>query len=85
MMRSNHFGEWFCGSGSFFSGFPFGGIFNLLLWGLALFFLYKLARTFMADNTAANNSESLSILEKRYASGEINQDEFLKRKSDLGY
>ncbi len=85
MMHSNHFGGWFCGPGSFFSGFPFGGFLHLVLWGLVLFFLYKLARTVMTKNKSAEHSESFTILEKRYASGEINQEEFFKRKRDLGH
>ncbi len=34
-------------------------------------------------NTAVNISSALSILEERYASGEIDQDEFLQKKKDL--
>ena len=63
MINSNHFGGWFCGPGSFFSGFPFGGVLHLVLWGLVFFFLYKLARTIMASNKSVCYSESLTILE----------------------
>jgi len=85
MMHSNYFGGWFCGPGSFFSGFPFGGFFHLVLWGLVLFFLYRFARTVMTSNKSFDYSEAINILEKRYASGEIDQEEFFKRKRDLGH
>lgn len=84
MMHSNHFSGWFCGPGSFFSGSPFGGVLHLVVWGLVLFFLYKLARMVMTSSKSTERSESLTILEKRYASGEIDQEEFIKRKRDLG-
>lgn len=85
MMHSNHFDGWLCGPGSFLSGVPFGGVFHLIVWGLALFLLYRLARTIITNNKSSEFSESLNILEKRYASGEIDQEEFFKRKKDLGH
>lgn len=85
MMHSNHFDGWFCGPGSLFTGLPFGGIFHLILWGLVFFLLYRIAKTIMASKKSSEYRESLTILEKRYASGEIDQGEFFKRKRDLGY
>ena len=50
--------------------------------------LFTLFRVLFANKqhdatTPLNNSSALSILEERYASGEINQDEFLQKKKDL--
>ena len=50
--------------------------------------LFMLFRTLFANkqnnaNTAGNRSSALSILENRYASGEIDQEEFLQKKKDL--
>ena len=89
-MHANSFGSWFCGPGGFFPGFHFGGFVPLLFWGIVLFLLYKIAQNIISTNNA-NRAKSnmefpdspISILEKRYASGEINQEEFLQRKKDL--
>ena len=53
-----------------------------------LLLLFTLFRALIANkqnntNTAVNISSALSILEERYASGEIDQDEFLQKKKDL--
>ncbi|SHJ79543.1 putative membrane protein [Malonomonas rubra DSM 5091] len=87
-MHMNSFGSWFCGPNGFFSGFHFGGFMPLLFWGIILFLLYKIAQSIISANKANNiNMEHpdspISILEKRYASGEIDQEEFLQRKKDL--
>ena len=88
MMHSNLQGDWFCGPGGIFSSFHFGGLFHLVIWGIGLFLLYTLIRHLIAGNkdnlsTHSNNSQSISILEKRYAAGEIGQEEFLQKKKDL--
>jgi len=83
------FGNWFCGPGSFFSGFHFGGFVPLLFWAIILYLLFKLIRGGASAEKSGNlNMESpqpaIAILEKRYAAGEINQEEFLQKKQDLG-
>lgn len=86
MMYSGHFSGLFCGPGGFFSGIPLGGIFHVLLWGLVLFLLYRIARGMIGStNKPTDHPESLAILEKHYASGQIDQEEFFKRKKDLGF
>lgn len=87
-MHMNSFGNWFCGPDSFFSGFHFGGFVPLLFWGIVLFLLFKISQSIISSNKANSlNMEHpdspMSILEKRYASGEIEQEEFLQRKKDL--
>jgi putative membrane protein len=79
--------NWFCGPEGLF-GVHFGGFFHLIFWVVCLILLFMVFRALFASkqhNTIApaNNSSALSILEERYASGEINQDEFLQKKKDL--
>jgi len=88
MMHSNFHGGWFCGPDSFFSSFHFGGFFHLLVWGLVLFLAFK-AISFLASGNnektpaSCHGNPSMAILEKRYASGEIDQEEFQQKKRDL--
>lgn len=88
MMHSNLHDGWFCGLGGIFHGFHLGGFLPLAL--LALFFvlLFSLMRG-LAKSTnsscapAGNLPSPSSILETRYASGEIDREDFLQRKNDL--
>lgn len=87
-MHMNSFGNWFCGPDSYFSGFHFGGIMSLLFWGMVLFLLFKMAQGMFSGNKTNDLNmdrpdSPIAILEKRYASGEIDQEEFLQRKKDL--
>jgi putative membrane protein len=86
-MHSHSIGNWFCGPEGLF-GLHFGGFFHLIFWVAGLLLLFTLFRTLLANKqnntiTAGNSSSALSILEERYASGEIDQDEFLQKKKDL--
>jgi len=86
-MHSHSVGNWFCGPEGLF-GFHFGGFFHLIFWVVCLMLLFTLFRVLFANKqhdaiTPLNNSSALSILEERYASGEIDQDEFLQKKKDL--
>lgn len=87
-MHNNFHGDWFCGPGSFFSGFHFGGFFHLFVWAALFFLIFKAISLFASGNkgeasATGAGSHSLAILEKRYASGEIDQEEFLQKKRDL--
>lgn len=86
-MHSHSIGKWFCGPDGLF-GFHFGGFFHLIFWIVCLMLLFTLFRYLFANkqlNTPSteNGSSALSILEHRYASGEIDQEEFLEKKQDL--
>ena len=86
-MHSHSMGNWFCGPEGLF-GFHFGGFFHLIFWVAGLMLLFMLFRTLFANKqnnatTTGNWSSALSILENRYASGEIDQEEFLQKKKDL--
>ena len=86
-MHSHSMSSWFCGPEGLF-GFHFGGFFHLIFWVVCLMLLFTLFRTLFANKqintaTTGSGSSALSILEERYASGEINQEEFLQKKKDL--
>lgn len=85
-MHSHSIDNWFCGPEGLF-GFHFGSIFHLIFWIVCLMLLFTLLRTLFASKhntaTAEKRSSALLILEERYASGEIDQEEFLQKKKDL--
>lgn len=88
MMHSNLHDGWFCGPGGIFNGFHFGGFLPLVFWAAFLFLLFSLVRSLASSksshSSSANNPPSpLSILEARYASGEIEREDFLQKKKDL--
>jgi len=70
-------------------GFPFmGGIWMILFWvliiGGVVWLVQSLSRG-TGNNVSAPHSESLlEILKRRYANGEITQDQFEQMKHDLG-
>lgn len=86
-MHSHSIGNWFCGPEGLF-GFHFGGLFHLIFWVVCLMLLFTLFRTLFTNKphsatTTGKSSSALSILEERYASGEIDKEEFLQKKEDL--
>ena len=86
-MHSQSIGNWFCGPEGLF-GFHFGGFFYLIFWVAGLLLLFIVFRALFASKqhntiTTVNSSSALSILEERYATGEIDQEEFLQKKKDL--
>jgi putative membrane protein len=86
-MHSHSIGKWFCGPEGLL-GFHFGGFFHLIFWVAGLALLFMLFRALFTNKqnsttTTENGSSALSILEERYASGEIDQEEFLQKKKDL--
>lgn len=67
---------------------PFQGIFFLLLFVLAIIGIVALGRSFFRSGARRAGEErgpsSLEILEQRYAKGELDREEYLQKKSDLG-
>ncbi|MEE9531366.1 MAG: SHOCT domain-containing protein [Syntrophobacteria bacterium] len=65
----------------------FGAIMMLVFWGLIIFVLILLARWLWGSSQKKSEemrSESpLDILKRRYASGEIDREEFEQKKKDL--
>ena len=85
MWHSANWGDGFCNGASFFGfghGF-FGWIFPLLFWGLIIYGLISIIRRLISRNQSKKNESALGILKKRYASGEINEQEFSEMKSAL--
>lgn len=85
MWHSGNWAEGFCNGASFF-GFGhglFGWIFPLLFWGLIIFLIISILRKLIPGTQSMKKDSALEILKKRYASGEINQQEFSEMKSTL--
>lgn len=74
-------------TGGFGGGFGFGWIFMILWWVLiiaGIVVLMKwLATSFGMGGRSSGESKALDILKERYARGEIDEQEFQKRKRDL--
>ncbi|MBU0464862.1 MAG: SHOCT domain-containing protein [Proteobacteria bacterium] len=83
MWRSGNWGDGFCNGVSFFGaghGF-FGWIFSLLFWGLIVYGIISIVRRLISGNQFSKSKSALDILKKRYASWEINEQEFSEMKS----
>jgi len=69
---------------------PFHGLFTLLVIILVLVLIfgrrhhYYYAPPAAQPGGAASRSDALSILEGRYARGDIQREEYLEKKKDLG-
>lgn len=86
-MHSGSHSNWLCAPDGLF-GIHLGGFFHLALWAGGLFLLFSFFRAIFTQIRhkpvpSADNSSALSILEERYASGAIDQEEFLQKKRDL--
>ena len=68
------------GMGMMGFGMGFGFIFMLLFWGLIIWLIVTLIN---ASQSNKSEADSLTILKKRYASGEITKKQFEERKKDL--
>ena len=89
-MHSNTFGNWFCGPDGVYNGIHFGGFLHIILWAVGLFLLFTIIRGLTSSrpnnrNQNIDKPSALSILEQRYATGEIDQDEFFQKKNDLSH
>lgn len=85
MWTSGNWGDGFCNGASFFgAGHGFvGWIFLLLFWGLIIFGVIWILKRLIPGNQLQKSESTLNILKRRYASGEINQQEFSEMKSTL--
>jgi len=65
---------------------PFHGLLPLVVLVLVIVGLVALVRYLFTGNGVRGRSRSsgLDILEERYAKGEMNRDEYLQKKRDLG-
>lgn len=68
-------------------GFGFGWIFMILWWALVIVGIVALVKWVGmspgAGGRSGSDSKALGILKERYARGEIDEQEFQKRKRDL--
>jgi len=72
--------------GGFGWGYGFGWIFMILFWGLVIVGIVAIVRGLTGSSQNTNNPQqktALDILNERYARGEIEQEEFKKKKQDL--
>ena len=76
----------------FFFWAPFHGLFSLIVILVVLALIFGHRRPYYGYpydhpanlDAAARRSQALAILEQRYARGEIQRDEYLQKKQDLG-
>jgi len=65
----------------------FGSVIYLLFWGLVVVVLVLLARKLWSSpqrsSEMRSNESPMDILKRRYASGEIDREEFEQKKQDL--
>lgn len=68
-------------------GYGYGGIFMILWWVLIIVGIAALVKWMLTSSGAVSrtgsDSKALDILKERYARGEIDEQEFQKRKRDL--
>lgn len=76
--------SWWWGPGYFVSG-PFGMILGIAFWALVAYAIFQLIRTVTNQPLSVSRKEetALEILKRRYAKGEIDAEEFSRRKKDL--
>jgi len=60
-----------------------GGIFMLMFWVLIIIGIVYLVKYLSQNQNKKQDKTPLDILKERYAKGEIDKDEFEKRKKDL--
>ena len=76
-------GQWMGGS-----WMPFHGILSLVVFALAIVGIVALVRSIFGSNTrvmpGGGRLPGLEVLEERYAKGEMQRDEYLQKKRDLG-
>ncbi len=72
----------------FFFWAPFHGLFSLIVIVLVVSLIFGRRRYYYGHpwywHPGSSRSEALSVLEARYARGEIQREEYLQKKQDLG-
>ena len=87
-MWPNSFVGWgngFCNWGPSFGSGPWflGWLFPLLFWGFIIYCFIMLAKMLFSRGQSNESDIALEMLRQRFASGEIDQQEFDTRKSIL--
>lgn len=80
-----HLGYSFCGFGPSFGHGPWflGWVFPLLFWGFIIFVLYSIAKTLVSGSKNRQEDSAMETLRNRFASGEIDEKEFIAQKAVL--
>ena len=75
----------FCSFGPSFGHGPWllGWVFPLLFWGFIAYLIYSVIRSLFSNKTAGQNDSALELLRNRFASGEINEQEYTTQKAVL--
>jgi putative membrane protein len=63
-------------------GMGFGWIFMILFWGLAILGIVALVK-WLSGSGVPKQKTPLEILQERYARGEIDREEYQRKKTDL--
>lgn len=69
-------------------GMFFGGGFMWIFWILLIILLVLGIKGLTGNDTSSSNTTTdspIDILKKRYANGEIDEEEYERRKKELGY
>jgi len=76
--------SWWWGPGYFFGG-PFGMILGLVFWALVIYAIFRLISNLTNRSAVISGKEEtpLEILKRRYAAGDIDEDEFNRKKKNL--
>lgn len=85
MFRHGMNDGWWCNSGIFFPG-PLGMLVSILFWGLLIYLAVKVVQSISASTQkqiGKKDDTPLEVLKKRYASGEIDQQEYEKIRRDI--
>ncbi|MBR9763573.1 MAG: SHOCT domain-containing protein [Rhodobacteraceae bacterium] len=61
-----------------------GGLMMLLFWGAIIALIVFAVRGFSAGSGSADKPDAADILRERYAKGEIDDEEYERRKAKLG-
>ena len=75
-------GSWYWGHHAWGLGMGLHGVFWLLLIGLIVVAIVTLVRS-TSRNGSGSGTSAMALLDARYARGEIDRDEYFKRKKDL--
>lgn len=68
-----------------FGWWPIGGLIWLLILGLAIVGLIAVVRRLQGrEDRSGASAGALAILDERYAGGEIDREEYLRRRKDIG-
>lgn len=84
-MWGSNFTNWgnsFCGFGPSFGHGPLfmGWLFPLLFWGVIAYLVYSVIRSLFSNKTTGQSDSALELLRNRFASGEINEQEYNDQK-----